>query len=359
MSELELNRTQYLELEKIGLGAFDPLDGFMNEDDFHAVVDRLRLTDGRPFPLPVALDTDQATAERLRSCSSVDLSFEGRTVGELEPLSFYTPDKSAAAKQIFGTSDRWHPGVDHFFSMGDVFVGGPVRLTNRAALDISEFELTPEETKATIRDKGLKTVVGFQTRNVPHRAHEHLQRIALEQVDGLLIQPLVGRKMVGDFTPQAIMTGYRCLIEEFLPTKRIVLATLSTAMRYAGPREALFHALIRRNYGCTHFVVGRDHAGVGNFYGKYDAHRLAEEFGEELGIEIMRLRGPHYCLKCDGVVTDRTCPHEETGAEFVRYINGADMRSALKTGQAPDPRLMRPEIVESLKDTQLFIEEAD
>jgi sulfate adenylyltransferase len=215
--------------------------------------------------------------------------------------------------------------------------------------------LTPEETRAEFKARGWKTVVGFQTRNVPHRAHEYLQRVALETIDGIFVQPLVGRRKVGDYTPQAIMCGYRTLIGTFLPRERVVLGILSTVMRYAGPREAVFHAIIRRNYGCTHFIVGRDHAGVGSWYGEYDAHELTRQFGSELGIEILHLRGFFFCPICDGIVTEKTCPH--LGTPSARAISGTDMRRILVDGAVPDPRLMRPEIVAALKGVPLFIGE--
>ncbi len=247
MSELALNRDQYLELEKIGLGAFAPLTGFMHEDDFRGVVENMRLADGTPFPLPVVLDVNEADAARLRGAARVSLTYQGEEVGEVRPESVYACDKAASAPAIFGTAERAHPGVANFLSMGAMFIGGPAKLTRRARLDISDDELTPAETKAIFAERGFKTVVGFQTRNVPHRAHEYLQRVALELTDGLFIQPLVGRRKIGDYAPAAIMTAYRRLIGEFYPDGRVVLGILSTAMRYAGPREAVFHAIIRRN----------------------------------------------------------------------------------------------------------------
>ncbi|MHA1569286.1 MAG: sulfate adenylyltransferase [Alphaproteobacteria bacterium] len=357
MSELALNRDQYLELEKIGLGAFAPLSGFMHEDDFRCVVENMRLADGSPFTLPVVLDVSTADAERLRGAARVTLTYQGEEVGEVTPESVYTSDKEAAALAIFGTTEHAHPGVANFMSMGDMFVGGPAKLTRRARLDISGDELTPAETKAIFAERGFKSVVGFQTRNVPHRAHEYLQRVALELTDGLFIQPLVGRKKIGDYAPAAIMTAYRRLIDEFYPDGRVVLGILSTAMRYAGPREAVFHAIIRRNYGCSHFIVGRDHAGVGDYYGKYQAHELVGRFDGELGIEVMRLHGPYHCARCDGIVTEQTCPHYLSAPEAITEISGTDMRAMLTGGKNPDPHLMRPEILDSLAGLPLFIED--
>ncbi|MGH7004503.1 MAG: sulfate adenylyltransferase, partial [Alphaproteobacteria bacterium] len=288
MTEIALNRDQYLEVEKIGLGAFKPLAGFMNEAEFRAVVETMRLPGGAPFTLPVVLDVDRDMAASIRGRSRVTLTIAGEAVAELAPEDQFECDRAAVARAVFGTDDSGHPGVAYLFRQKPIFVGGPVRLIRRARLDISADELTPAETRKIFAERRWKKVVGFQTRNVPHRAHEYLQRVALEHVDGLFIQPLVGRKRAGDYTPQAIMAGYRALVDGFLARDRVVLGILSTAMRYAGPREAVFHAIIRRNYGCTHFIVGRDHAGVGNWYGAYDAHALTERFDGELGIEILR-----------------------------------------------------------------------
>ncbi len=359
MAEIVLNRFQYLELEKIALGAFEPLTGFMTEDEFRHVVSEMRLPTGDVFPLPVILDVDADTARRIRGLPEVALVFEGEEVGAIEPTSLFTCDKAEVARSVFATADVRHPGVRFFLDGGDWFVGGPVRLEKRARLDISDFEPTPEETRASFRRRGWETVVGFQTRNVPHRAHEYLQRVALEQADGLFIQPLVGRKKAGDFTPEAILAGYRVLIDRFYPKDRVVLGLLSTAMRYAGPREALFHAIIRRNYGCTHFIVGRDHAGVGSYYGKYDAHALARRFDGELGIRVLRLHGPYYCGICQGIVTWKTCPHESERPDAVRHISATDIRRMLTGGEVPDPNLMRPEVVEALRGVPLFIQESD
>lgn len=355
MSVLEIHRFQYLELEKIAFGAFAPLTGFMNEDEFHSTVERMRLPSGDVFPIPVVLDVTADQAKAFRGVPSVTLVFEGNEVGEIFPESIYRYDREDVARKVFGVSENAHPGVANLFGLGEFFIGGPVKLNQRVELDISKWEFTPDETKQEIKRRGWSTVAGFQTRNVPHRAHEYLQRIALEHVDGLFIQPLVGWKRAGDYTPQAIITGYQALIDGFYPSRNVMLGILSTAMRYAGPREAVFHAIIRRNYGCTHFVVGRDHAGVGDYYGKYEAHDLTRRFDGELGIEIMRLHGPFHCRRCDGIVTEQTCGHVDTSPDMTRQISGTDMRAILVEGVKPDPDLMRPEIVASLKNILLFV----
>ena len=292
-SRIELTPSQYWELEKLHFGAFLPLTGFVTEDELHSIVDRMRLPSGEVFPLPVLLGLGSVDAESLRGRKDVYLYFRGEHVGRVQPESLFSFDKLEIVSKVFGTKDGKHPGVAHLMGMGDWFVGGPAILDTRVAVDPTLHELTPAETKAEFARRGWQTIVGFQTRNVPHRAHEYLLRLALEQVDGLFIQPLVGWKKAGDFTPQAVMTGYRALIANFFREENVLLGALTTAMRYAGPREALFHAIVRRNYGCTHFVVGRDHAGVGDYYGKYEAHDLARRFDGELGIEIMYCHGPY------------------------------------------------------------------
>lgn len=357
MSELVLNKRQYLELEKIGLGALAPLDGFMSEAAFGSVVQEMRLPSGAVFPLPVILDVDARSADGVVPGRVISLSYDGAPVGEIDVSDVFTCDKKAVAAQVYGTSDPAHAGVAHFFRMGSHFIGGRTRLTRRVAFEFSTHELTPVQTRERFADNQWQTVAGFQTRNVPHRAHEYLQRTALELVDGLFIQPLVGYKKRGDYQPMAVLAGYQALLETCFPPSRVVLGVLSTSMRYAGPREAVFHAIIRRNYGCTHFVVGRDHAGVGGYYGKYAAHELTRRFDGELGIEVLRLSGPFYCRRCCAIATEKTCRHVQEEPELTHEISGSDMRRLLNEDGAPAPELMRPEVVARLRGMRLFVDE--
>ncbi len=347
---LHLDIDQYLELEKIGIGAFAPLTGFMDEEDFWCCVRTGRLKDGSVFTIPIVLDIAAEDRARIRGQSSVDLFFDGVLVGRIRPRSIFKPDRREAARLIFGTDDGEHPGVSHFGGLAEYFVGGDVELLARVSLPFSAYERTPAETKEYFARRGWKTVVGFQTRNAPHRAHEYLQKAALELCDGLLIQPLVGRKKPGDFNPDAVLTGYDALIRHYYPATSVALAVLSTVMRYAGPREAVFHAIIRRNYGCTHFIVGRDHAGVGSYYDKYAAHRYVESFdASELGITVLRMRGPYLCLKCDSITTDKTCPHGDSHPEYARQISGTYIRQMLAEDADIDERVIRPEVVEAVR----------
>lgn len=356
MHRHSLTKRQYLEMEKLALGAFKPLDAFMGRDDFGSVVKTMRLRSGDVFPLPVVLDVDVAFARCVRSGDNVELAFGGEPVGTLTVTDAFTCDKTDVARRVYGTDDRAHPGVAHFLALQSHFLGGHVQLTRRARFEYSHVELTPAETRARFAELGWKTVVGFQTRNVPHRAHEYLQRTGLEHCDGLFVQPLVGYKKRGDYNPLAIIAGYQALFAHCFPPSRAVLGVLSTSMRYAGPREAVFHAIIRRNYGCTHFIVGRDHAGVGSYYRKYEAQELAKSFDAELGIEILALCGPFYCRLCDGIATEKTCRHYAERPDVTHEISGTEMRRLLGGQAEPAPTLMRPEVVAAVSGMSLFVE---
>ena len=353
--ELELRVEQYLELDNIGVGVFAPLAGFMTETEFNSVVDHMELPNGAPFPIPIILDIGKDKIGPALNAAEIILTYQGEMVGGLIPESIYHCDKEKVCAKVYGTTDPAHPGVRMFKNLEPAFIGGAVRLTKRFPTLYPELELTPKETRAAFRDKGWSTVVGFQTRNVPHRAHEYLQRVALEHVDGLFIQPLIGKKKPGDFTPEAVIRGYRALIDHAFRPDKVQLGTLTTSMRYAGPREAVFHAIIRRNYGCTHFIVGRDHAGAGGFYEKYEAHDMTRRFDGKLGIEIMRLHGPFHCSICDGIVTEHTCPHGKLGV--IEEISGSDMRRIIQSGELPPPHLMRRQVIEAIRNIEPFIGE--
>ncbi len=356
---LHISKSAYLEVEKLALGAFRPVTGFMNGRTFDSVVQTMRLPDGQPFPLPVVLQVSGDEASAAKGSDRLDLFYRGSSVATLHIDDVYQRSLPEAAARLYGTSDLDHPGVRFFMADPDRcwFIGGEIENFRPSQSEFGSDELSPSESRQLIAQSGWRSVVGFQTRNVPHRAHEYLQRVALEICDGLLIQPLVGRRKKGDYTPQAVVAGYRSLIENFYPADRVKLSVLTTAMRYAGPREAVFHAIIRKNYGCTHFIIGRDHAGVGDYYGTYDAHSLCDVFGSDLGIEIIKLRGTHYCSACDGIVTDKSCPHLLTRPDVVTHISGTAMRSLLTGGSLPAGHLMRQEIINAVQGMTLFIEE--
>lgn len=353
MSSFALSRDQLLEAENLVDGVLAPLAGFMSEAELRSVVDTMSLPSGEVFPLPIVLDLSEADANAMARHATVELTFEGTAVGELAPTEPYRCDKAHLIRSVFGTEDPAHPGVAQVLAMRDTFVGG--RVTLHAHPRERADALTPAEVRSRAAAHGWKTMAGFQTRNVPHRAHEYLQRAALEHVDGLLIHPLVGHKKAGDYTPEAVTSGYRALCAEYYPPDRVIFAVLLTAMRYAGPREAVFHALIRRNFGCSHFIVGRDHAGVGSYYGKYEAQTLACAMAERLGIAIMALAGPYYCRRCASVVTEKTCRHRVSDPGAVVEISGTEMRALLQAGAPLPEYLMRADIVAALQGIDLVI----
>ena len=354
--EIELREDQFLEFEKLGVGAFKPLRGFMTEKEFLSVCNEMHLPDGEIFTIPILLDVSEEVANLAKRVKRIKLLYASQVVGELFPESIFTFNKENFALKIFGVNEKSHPGVTFFYKQNDWYIGGAISYKACNNFARRPFEFTPHETKQKFQDLNWKTIVGFQTRNVPHRAHEYLQRIALEHVDGLFIQPLVGQKKAGDFTVEAILAGYQRLISDFYPPNTTMLGVLSTAMRYAGPREAVFHAIIRRNYGCTHFIVGRDHAGVGDYYGKYEAHNLINSLDPtKLGIKIMCLNGPFYCKKCGSIATEKTCKHFLSNPDLIEEISGTEIRKILQTGVAPNNHFFRAEILDAIKETQLFI----
>ena len=356
VDSLALDRRSELELRKIAIGAYAPLTGFMTEDQLSSVVESMRLPDGQIFPLPVVLEVPGP--DDVAPGDSVALTRDGSAIGEIEVRSVFHVDLEETSQRLFGTRDTAHPGARAWQSGSGWFAGGPAQLRSDSVAAVSERwpEPTPTEMRALFAERGWKTVVAFNTRNIPHRAHEYLHRQALEMADGLLVHPIVGPRKRGDYTTEAILTAYRAYIDRFLPSGRVVLAPLAIPMRYAGPREAVFHALIRRNYGCSHLIVGRDHAGVGKWYGLYEAQSLAQKLAPELGIQIVAAAGPFFCRICDEIVTDRTCPHPETAPEAVSEVSGSAIRAVLTGNGAPHPEFIRPEVVASLAGMDPFIE---
>lgn len=351
---LNISRDQYLEAQKLSWGAFNPLQGFMNELDLIACANHGRLSNGAVFPVPIVLDVSKQLLDEISVGDQVELKFEGRHVGSLKVESIYEWDKDFIAKSILGTNSLNHPGVIYYKGLNDYLLSGPVQIHFEHDFEFSKYEIKPEVMKLYFKRMGWKSIAGFQTRNVPHTAHEYLQRVALQMVDGLLIQPLVGKKKKGDFSPAAIIRGYEALIENFYPQSRVTLSILSTVMRYAGPREAVFHSIIRRNYGCTHFIVGRDHAGVGNFYSEYAAHDYISQFEKELGIEIIKLMGPYYCSACDEIVTEKSCKHKDDPV-LRTEVSGTLVREMIANKNQVDKRFMRQEVLDALIGIEPFI----
>ncbi|MFH1888567.1 MAG: sulfate adenylyltransferase [Candidatus Omnitrophota bacterium] len=342
LMHLRVDHDTLLDLENIALGVYSPLKGFMAEDEFKSVVLRRRLSDGLPWTIPIVLPVSKAEAKKLSRSEILLCDQGGLPIGIIKPGAPYTIHRARAVKHIFGTTSMKHPGVHKFYQGSDIFLGGEISLIRKNKYPFYDFNLEPAKTRELIRKKKWKTIAGFQTRNIPHRAHEFLQKIGLSVVDGILIHPIIGWKKKGDFNPEVIIKAYQILIEHYYPRDRVIFSGLATAMRYAGPLEAVFHAIIRKNFGCTHFIVGRDHAGVGGFYDKYAAHRIFDKF-PDLGIVPMLLNGPYYCKKCLSVVSDKICPHRDT---HNIEISGTLIRRMISRGERIPDEYLREEVGE-------------
>ncbi len=338
---VELDAWALSDVEMLAIGGFSPLEGFMARADYERVVQRRRLARGLVWTLPVTLAVSREQAQGLRG--DVALTAQGQVVAVLRLEEAYVPDKALEAQQVFGTSDAAHPGVARLQATGEVYLGGRISVVNRPkATAFLPYRLDPKDTRRLFAERGWRRVVAFQTRNPIHRAHEYLQKCALEMCDGMLLHPIVGETKGDDVPASVRMKSYEALLANYYPKDRVILAVNPASMRYAGPREAIFHALIRKNYGCTHFIVGRDHAGVGKFYGTYDAQRIFDDFTpEEIGIAPLCFENTAYCTVCGGMVSSKTCPHP---AERHISLSGTKVRELLQAGTPPPPEVSRPEV---------------
>jgi sulfate adenylyltransferase len=329
------------DIENIADGTFSPLEGFMGQEDFESVVESGRLKNGLAWTIPIVLDVNDKLAAEIKDSGEAVLKNNDDHFAILNFEEVYSFDKIGMSKAVYQTEDVKHPGVARTLAMEDKLIGGKIELIKKASsLPLRKYRMSPSEVRAEIIRRGWKTVVGFQTRNVPHVAHEMLQKAALNIYDGLFLNPMIGKKKPGDFKDEVIIETYRTLLEKYYPKDRAMLVTLHTVMRYAGPREAIHHAIMRKNFGCSHFIIGRDHAGVGDYYHPFAAQEIFKHYPD---LEIQPLFFPafYYCRKCISYANERNCPH---GSEFREELSGTKMRELINRSEIPAEHLMRPEI---------------
>ena len=347
LSEVLVDSRQMADLEMLAIGAYSPLGGFMKRADYLGVVNDMHLENGLPWSVPITISVTSEQAANLKEGSQVALVNEHGTLQAVMLVEEkYGYDKQHEASKVYRTTEEAHPGVKVVYQQADVLLGGSVRVVALPNQAFAKYRFTPTQSRQQFTERGWKRVVGFQTRNPVHRAHEYIQKCALETVDGLYLHPLVGDTK-GDDIPAAVrMRCYEVLLENYYPENRVVLGVLPAAMRYAGPREAIFHALMRKNYGCSHFIVGRDHAGVGNYYGTYDAHYIFAEFDPaKLGITPMFFDHTFFCRTCDSMASSKTCPH---GNDQHVTLSGTKVRQMLQAGEIPPREFSRPEVAKVL-----------
>ncbi|MEH1767981.1 MAG: sulfate adenylyltransferase [Nostoc sp.] len=348
LPRVQLDDRAVSDVEMIAIGAFSPLTGFMNQEDYDRTVTEMRLANGLVWSIPITLSVSEEVASPLQEGSLIRLdNSRGEFIGVLQLTQKYNYNKTREAIKVYRTDDVNHPGVQVLYNQGTVHLAGDIWLLQREPHpQFPTYQIDPAASRQLFKDKGWKTIVGFQTRNPIHRAHEYIQKCALEIVDGLFLHPLVGATKEDDIAADVRMRCYEILLEHYYPLDRVTLAINPAAMRYAGPREAIFHALVRKNYGCTHFIVGRDHAGVGDYYGTYDAQYIFEEFAPgELGIVPMKFEHAFYCTRTKQMATSKTSPSRP---EERIHLSGTKVREMLRRGELPPPEFSRPEVAAEL-----------
>ncbi|MFX0075459.1 MAG: sulfate adenylyltransferase [Candidatus Hermodarchaeota archaeon] len=339
--KLKVDSDTWKVIKSICFGVFSPLEGFMVENDALHVLDNMYLENNVAWPFPIVLDASQEDIQNVGIDDSIILTDSADIpLALLKVEDIYSYDKKYYSEKIFGTTDQNHPGVAKLYNQKENLIGGELFLLNELPASFDELDLKPVETRVLFKTRGWDRVVAFQTRNPPHLGHEYVQKAGLTFVDGLFINPVIGKKKEGDFLDTVIIETYKELIKHYYPQNRVVLSTFETEMRYAGPKEAIFHAIARKNFGCDHIIIGRDHAGVGNYYGPYDAHKIFENF-PDLGIEPLFFRSFSFCTKCNSIVNDKICPHSN---DLHKFFSGTKIREILLSGKLPTPDIMRPEI---------------
>lgn len=333
------------DIENISDGIFSPLEGFLLREDFEKVITKGRLSNDLPWTIPIVLDVDKQTASKMKDAKDVALNLNGTNFAVLHVEEVYSFDKNETAKGVYGTTDLKHPGVANTMSMKESLVGGKIDYIKRPEeTQIRRYRKTPSETREIFQKAGWKTIVAFQTRNVPHVAHEMLQKASLNTHDGLFVNPLIGKKKSGDYKDEVIVASYETLIKHYYPQNRCYLGTLHTEMRYAGPKEAIHHAIMRKNFGCTNIIIGRDHAGVGNYYDPFASQKIFDDY-LDIGIEPIFFPAFFYCKKCLSFASEKNCPH---GAEFQEQLSGTKLRTMILEKQSPSEYMIRPEVFKIL-----------